>query len=293
MALVLWTLAAFAGLAVLVAALGRWGAARWATRTRELHHRLAAAQTAVEPSRYDAARELAGLPEPVQRYFRAALKDGQAMISALTLEHAGTFNLAAEGADRWTAFTSRQRSTMRRPGFVWDARVRVLPGLAVHVHDAYLAGEGLLRPAVMGLVPLADRRDSSPDVGGVAHGECLRWLAEAAWYPTALLPSQGVRWSAVDDATARATLDDGAVRCSLAVRFDPHTHLIASVRADARGAIVGKAVVTMPWEGRWSDYRAHDGMLLPTRGEVAWLTPQGPRPYWRGSVRGLAIEYAR
>ena len=33
----------------------------------------------------------------------------------------------------------------------------------------------------------------------------------AAWYPTALLPRQGVRWEAVDDRSARATLEEGDV----------------------------------------------------------------------------------
>ncbi|MCK7496613.1 MAG: hypothetical protein MZW92_41150 [Comamonadaceae bacterium] len=79
----------------------------------------------------------------------------------------------------------------------------MMPGLAVHVHDAYVAGEGILHPAVMGLISLTDLRGTSPEPGGVAQGEFLRYLAEAAWYPTALLPSQGVRWIAVDDNAAR------------------------------------------------------------------------------------------
>lgn len=41
-------------------------------------------------------------------------------------------------------------------------------------------------------------------LGEVAQGELMRFFAEAAWYPTALLPSQGVRWQAVDDTSARA-----------------------------------------------------------------------------------------
>ena len=55
-------------------------------------------------------------------------------------------------------FTSTQRVTTRRPGFVWDARMAMAPGLTVHVHDAYIAGEGILHPAVLGLVSLTDLR---------------------------------------------------------------------------------------------------------------------------------------
>lgn len=280
-------------LAVLALALGAYGAARWAAATQALNHRLEAARAPVVPARYDAARELQGLPPPVQRYFRAVLSDGQPMVAAVTIEHRGVFNLAGDGADQWKAFTSRQRVTLRRPGFVWDGRITMLPGVDARVHDAYVAGEGILHPTVMGLVSLTDLRGTSPEPGGIAQGEFMRWFAEAAWYPTALLPSQGVRWTAVDEHAAQATVADGALGSTLLFRFDPATGLIASVRAEARGRSVGQQVVMTPWEGRWSDPDTRDGLRVPTKGEVVWITPQGPRAYWRGELQSLRFEFAQ
>lgn len=280
-------------LALLYAALLAWGASRWRADTATLQQRLEAARVPPAPARYDAARELEGLPPPVQRFFRAVLTDGQPIVAALRIEHRGSFNLAAEGADQWRPFTSTQQVVTRRPGFVWDGRVRMLPGVTVNVHDAYVAGEGVLRPAVLGLFALADLRGSSGEPGGVAQGELMRWLAETAWYPTALLASQGVRWTALDETSARATLDDGTVGVTLLFRFDAASGVIASVRAEARGRTVGKAVVPTPWEGRWTDYVQRDGMRVPMRGEVAWLTPEGRRTYWRGEVTALRYEPAR
>ncbi len=274
----------------LLAAFGAW---RWNAGTRGLIERLEAARRPALPSRFDSGRDLDGLPPPVQRFFRAALADGTPLVAAVSLEHRGTFNLAAEGPDRWIPFTSTQRVTTRRPGFVWDARMAMAPGLTVRVHDAYVAGEGILHPAVLGLVSLTDLRGSSPEPGGVAHGEFMRCVAEAAWYPTALLPSQGARWAAVDAHSAQVDLADGAVSISLMLRFDPGTGLIDSVRAEARGRTVGKGVVMTPWEGRWSDYAEHGGMKVPMSGEVAWLTPEGRRTYWRGTVTALAYEFVR
>ncbi|URI07940.1 hypothetical protein MW290_04975 [Aquincola tertiaricarbonis] len=279
-------------LAVLIVALGAFGASRWAANTRELTERLEASRAPIGPARYDAARELEGLPAPVQRFFLAVLKDGQHMVSAVTIEHCGTFNLAAEGPDQWEPFTSWQRSTMRRPGFVWDGRASMLPGVAVHVHDAYVAGEGILHPAVMGLVSLTELRGTSPEPDGVAVGEFMRWFAEGAWYPTALLPSQGVHWSEVDQHSALATASDGAVSVTLLFRFDPPSGVIASVRAEARGRTVGPTVVMTPWEGRWSNYAEVDGLRVPMKGEVAWITPQGLRAYWRGSTVDIRYEPA-
>ncbi len=97
--------------------------------------------------------------------------------------------------------------------------------------------------------------------GDVAQGELMRFFAEAAWYPTALLPSQGVRREAVDDRYARATLVDAMLSVTLLFRFND-LGLIESARAEARGRTVGRAIIMTPWEGRWWDYQERDGMRV-------------------------------
>jgi hypothetical protein len=274
-------------LLALAAAAALWfGAWRWNRLTGELVARLEAARSAPQPARYDEARELAGLPAPVQRYFRATLKDGAPIVAAATVRHQGTFNMS-EGGEQWKRFTSTQRVVTRRPGFVWDGRVSMAPGLAVHVHDAYVAGEGILHPAIGGLFTLVDLRGG----GDVAQGELTRWFAEAAWYPTALLPSQGVRWEAVDEDSARATLIDGPISLTLLFRFasDGAMH---SVRAESRGRTVQGRVILTPWEGQWSQFAERHGMRVPLTGEVAWITPEGRKPYWRGTISELRYEFA-
>ena len=282
----LWILIAAAiALPIALVALGRW---RWRTRTRSLNTRLESAREAPRPAYFN-VRELDGLPAVVQRYFRAALPDGARIIDAVSVEHAGSFN-TGETVDRWKPFTSRQRVILRRPGFVWDGRIAMAPGLGVHVHDAYVAGEGMLHPALLGLFSLADLRGG----GELARGELMRFLAEAAWYPTALLPSQGVSWQAIDEMSARATLTDAGLAVALDFHFDAQG-LIASVRAEARGRSVGGAMVMRPWEGRWSNYQLKAGMRVPLTGEVAWLLPAsegGRKPYWRGTITAMHYTFA-
>ena len=67
---------------------------------------------------------------------------------------------------------------------------------------------------------------------------------------------------------------------------------IESVRAEERGRTVSGSVIPTPWEGRWSDYQFHEGMQVPMSGEVAWILPQGRRPYWRGRITRLRYEFA-
>jgi hypothetical protein len=280
-----WLLVAITLAALAAVALLAWGSRRWDTMTRALEQQLETNRRPVQPARYDEARELAGLPAPVQRYFRAVLKDGAPMVAAVTLEHDGRFNMSETG-EQWKPFRSHQRVIVQRPGFVWDGRIAILPGLDAHVHDAYVGGVGILHPAIAGLWTLADLRGGRE----LAEGELMRFFAEAAWYPTALLPSQGVRWEAVDDHSARATLADGAIVLTLLFRFAADGTM-ESVAAAARGRTVGSRTIPTPWEGRWSNPAEREGMRVPLSGEVAWLTPEGRKPYWRGTVRSMGVEF--
>lgn len=244
MAWLLWLGLVLCLLAVAAVGLSALGSKRWTDTTRTLTRRLESARVDDKsqspfPARFD-SRELEGLPAPVQRYFRAVLKEGQPILAAVTVELAGTFNMSTTG-EQWKPFTSKQRVITRRPGFLWDAQVSMLPGVAVRVVDSYIAGEGLLHAAVLGLFTVADVHGG----GEIARGELMRFFAEAAWYPTALLPSQGVRWEALDDASANATIVDGPLTLTLLFRFND-AGLIDSFRAEARCAMVGKEMVMVP-----------------------------------------------
>jgi hypothetical protein len=160
--------------------------------------------------------------------------------------------------------------------------------LVTRVVDSYVAGEGLLHAAVLGLFTVAKVHGG----GEIARGEFMRFFAEAAWYPTALLPSQGVRWEAVDEHSANASIVDGPLALTLLFGFD-EAGLINSVRAEARGGLVGGKLVMMPWECRLSDYQLRDGMSVPSTGEAAWIRPEGRRPYFRGTITSVNYEFAK
>ena len=111
----------------------------------------------------------------------------------------------------------------------------------------------------------------------------MRFLAEAPWYPTVLLPGQGVRWISLGPREARAELTDGDLGVCLDFTFDA-AGKIASVFAPDRPRMIAGKTVPTPWRGTFTDYEQRNGMLIPTRAEVAWLLPAGAKPYWRGHL---------
>jgi hypothetical protein len=284
-----WLKVLIIGVLVLAASLGAalvYGAIRWKTGTRELRARLEAARVSIHPEVVQ-FRELDQLPAPVQRYFRKILRDGQPVVAGVDVRHTGTFNMG-EAADRWGPFTSDQKVVTQRPGFDWNGRITVMAGLPMLVHDAYIAGEGILHGALLGVISVVSVRGT----GDIAQGELMRFFAEAAWYPTALLPSQGVRWEAVDDRSARGTLSDGTINLTMLFTFNERD-LIETVYAAARGRTVNGKVIPTPWQGRFWNYAERGGMRVPLNGEVAWVLPEGPKPYWRGTIAEIKYDFAR
>jgi hypothetical protein len=108
--------------------------------------------------------------------------------------------LAAHGGD-----PARHR---RPPGFVWSATVSLFPFVPVRLLDTNDHGSGVLRARLLSTVTVADV-GPGPETN---EAELVCYLAEAVWFPTALLPAEGAEWEAVDEGSARATLEDGGTR---------------------------------------------------------------------------------
>jgi hypothetical protein len=255
---------------------------QWQLSTDRLRAKLTDGRQTINPKTYD-SKELEGLPDPVQRYFQAVLKDGQPIVAAVDLTQQGLFNMSETKA-KWSPFTATQFVTTQRPGFDWDARIQMAPGVNAFVHDAYMLGEGSLHASLLGLFTVADVRDTPQ----AAQGELLRFFAEMPWYPTALLPSQGVRWEAIDNTSAQATVTDGATTVSLVFRFNPEG-TIETMRAEAR---YRDKLTAMPWSGRFWNYSTCSEMLIPLEGEVGWEYPEGIRLYYKGKVTEIGYEFA-
>jgi hypothetical protein len=273
---------AAAGVAVVVGAI-TFGSLAWDRTTSRLVARLEERETAVDdaPRTVDPQR-VESLPPPVARYFAFALSPGQRIVARAHLRFTGTF---ASRPNAWAPFTAEQDVRAQPPGFVWDARIAMMPVVPVRVRDSYVGGEGSMRAAAAAVVPVVNQR-GTPEM---AAASLQRFLAEAVWYPTALLPREGLSWSAIDDTTARVTLTDGPTTVSLDMTFGPNGE-IESTSAMRFRDVKGRPVLTR-WVGHHRDYKRMDGMMIPTSGEVAWILEGGAEPYWRGNLIAAAFDW--
>lgn len=281
-----WAKFSLAGLGLVGTGLGLslWsGAANWKSKTETLVQKVKLSAstnggTTISFNKFD------DLPIPVAKYFRFALKGGQPLIRTARIRHEGEFSLNG----KWIPFASTQNFSVHPPGFVWDADMKMNGLMNVRVRDGYVAGRGSMTAKVLSLVSVMDAHDDPR----LDAGALQRYLAEAAWLPTALLPSENLKWTAIDDRKALATLSDSGTTASLEFSFS-ETGEITRVFAPTRFYEVKGKYKMFPWAGRLWNYKETNGMMIPMEGEVEWQMPEGNAPYWKGRIVEAQYDFVR
>ena len=285
----LWAQLTLAGLGSVGVGLGLaiwFGSVRWNGKTSRFVETLIQAipQREVKTVHF---RDFDQLPNPVARYFRWALKEGQPPIKSARLIQAGEFR-ARKTDDGWSRFEAKQYFSAQPPGFVWDAGIRMAPLIKVRVRDAYVAGQGSMQGKILSLVSMIDERGKAE----LNAGALQRYLAEAVWFPTALLPSAGVKWSEMDNNRALATLTDSNTTVSLEFHFNDAGEITGVFTPGRYRKVNGKYELT-PWAGHFRNYEARDGIRIPVEGVVEWQLPGGSFTYWKGRIVKVEYDFAR
>ncbi|MDJ0808036.1 MAG: hypothetical protein QNJ78_14535 [Gammaproteobacteria bacterium] len=223
------------------------------------------------------------LPPPVKRYFMLVLKQGSAIIQTTSLTQLGGFR-AKPDQDGWSSMQAKQVFASNPPAFVWDARISVLPGVDIQVRDTYLTGSAVMQAKLMSMIPMIEAHDHQ----ALNTAALQRYLAEAVWFPTALLPSQGVSWRELAPYRARASISDAGLAVYLDFEFNARGEVV-SVYSPARNREVSGSYEPTPWKGYFSDYRTIDGYLIPTAAKVEWYLADRTYPYWHARLH--EVEY--
>ncbi len=269
---------------VLLYAVGRIGSALWnkaaARAVTELHRAMMPGE-----ARIFTGKELEELPAPVARYLRLVLREGQHYIRSARIVQEGELRLRRTER-RWSPFTARQEFSVLPAGFVWDARVRLLPFLSAQIRDSDIAGRGSMRGKLFGLIPVVNA-SGSPEL---AQGGLQRYLSELVWFPTALLPGQGVTWTAIDDRRALATLTDSGTSVSLEFRFNDRDE-VAEVFTSGRWREVEGNYLLTPWGGRHLNYEERQGILIPTEFVVVWHLRDADFDWLKGRITDISYEF--
>ncbi|RZJ34593.1 MAG: hypothetical protein EOO51_09015 [Flavobacterium sp.] len=211
------------------------------------------------PNRFYCQAQIESLPYPVRKYFSTVLTEGQPYVKNTELEHDGYIRL--NKGTKWTGITGHELFSTYHPEFIWMGKTTWFTAV-----DSYAEGKGSLTVRLLSAVKIADLRGPKID-----QSELLRWLAEGVWFPTALLPAENISWQPVNENTAILNLNWKRQFVSVTVRFsaDYTIHTLEAERFDEKGH-------QQKWLCELSNYKKHDGMLIPETVEVKWASEREP-----------------
>ena len=223
------------------------------------------------------------VPEPVARYLRLALRSTRE-IQEVRISQTGTLRTAVD-SNRWMPFEAEHLVIPSATSFEWNARVRLAPLLHVRVRDALADGRGSGQVSLLSLFTVSSAAGTLEMNSGSLH----RYLAEAVWYPTALLPSEKLYWIGIDARRALATLTDHHVTVSLEFRFADSGE-VTGIYTPGRWGKFADGYRQVAWEGHFRDYRERDGILVPSEGDVGWYLKNEWRPVWKGTITSFQLR---
>ena len=215
-------------------------------------------------------QQMLNVPEPVQRYFKHVLKEGQPYVSYLRLTHTGQFKAGLK--KQWTAIKGEQYFTTAKPGFIWKGKTSQFTAL-----DMYIAQKGRL---VVFLFSLFKIVDSSGDKFN--QGELLRWLGESVWFPTNLLPGENLNWQPIDDTAAKLIYKYNNLTLIYTVMFNDKDEIeqMETERYLGEGGLE-------KWVVKCGNYQVKNDMLVPMTAEVLWRLKEGDLSYAKFNVEKL------
>ena len=225
------------------------------------------------------------IPAPVARYLAWALP-GDRLIAVARLAQSGTLRTEPDSGN-WMTFEAEHLAAATAPGFIWNARVSIAPLIHVRVRDALLAGRGSGQVALMSAFVVGGD-EGTPEMN---LGSLHRYLAEAVWYPTALLPSETLRWTPISDNRALATLKSGGLEVSLEFKFGPSGE-VESIYTPGRWGTFDGGYRKVPWEGHFARYQLQHGVRVPMEGDVGWYLEGVWQAVWKGTVTRVTFDFA-
>jgi hypothetical protein len=198
----------------------------------------------------------------------------------VTLKQTGRM-LRSLGSTSWMRFSADQTISVHDCAFDWQARFG--PFGMIAVRDALENGQGCLDVRALGFIPLMRAQRTNV----LTRGELMRYLAEIALAPEAILGNKAVRWRVDAPDKLAVSAGSGETSAEVLLTLDGNGRIAGTFASDRPRSVTAPFLPT-PWRGRLFDYRKHGGQWLPFAAEIAWEIDGKSQTYWQGQMSNWA-----
>lgn len=219
------------------------------------------------------AGTLAILPSPVKKWLECSGAIGSAIPNGVSIRQKGEMRLKPGG--RWMGFKARQIFRSDTPSFIWSVKIRQ-PFFTMTGRDIFLDGKASMKILLFSLFEIVNISGNEK----TDEDSCIRYLAEMCWFPSAALADY-IRWEAIDEHHAKATMEFGNRKVSGVFRFTKHGDIL-SFTAERH---YGPRQISTTWEVVNTEWQLFGGFHIPSRSSVTWKLPDGDFTWAKVEIR--------
>jgi len=216
---------------------------------------------------------MADLPTPVIRYLEYALNGQNRIDRVAEYRQAGWIQINIDSCfynnTVWKYLIAENTVRLDPPAFYWQA--------LIHLGWEFWRKGWLLLSSEkqelywtwMGAVPVMQRDE--PQIKKYSLG---LFLLQLPWYPTALVSTDYLQWTAIDDTSAAATLTAYDMKVTAEFHFDAEGKIVRAVTKDM-DRMTDSGFIEEARMAKYVKYHETAGYRLPERIFFFWKTPVG------------------
>jgi hypothetical protein len=210
--------------------------------------------------------ETTHLPAPVQRWLVQCGAVGKPKATNGKVIQKALMKMKPEQKD-WYPATAIQHTNVGKPAFIWSVDLKMNSFMWFKGRDKFQNGKGEMLIKMNTLVNIVNQSGEKID-----EGSLQRFLGEMVWFPSLAL-SPYVKWEAIDDTSARATIAYQGATGSGTFYFDEKGNFTKFVALRFQGNEPDSE--RKEWILTVDDYAIFEGIKVPSKIKATWKLDSG------------------
>jgi len=210
--------------------------------------------------------DIESLPGPVKKWLSHSGAVGRPYVNVGKVLQKAEMKLKPE-QESWMDATAVQYTTIGNPAFIWSVDVKINRVLSFKGRDRFENGKGRMLIKMNSLINIVNDHGEKLD-----EGTLQRYLGEMVWFPSLAL-SRHITWEALNDSTARATMNYNGTTGSGTFYFNAAGDVtrFSALRYKGNEPDARRHEWVMEIEG----YNIFEGIKVPAEMSASWILEDG------------------
>ncbi|MBK7104610.1 MAG: hypothetical protein IPH62_04945 [Ignavibacteriae bacterium] len=221
-------------------------------------------------------------PKLIKKYFKTVIDDSSQIPNFITLNQSG--EIKTEENSNWLKIKSAEYFTTQKPNLLLDAEIGNSKFFWIEIVDSYLKSKGNTLIKINSSVTIGDSWGIEIDKSNL-----FKYLSEAVYFPSSLLPSENLIWNILDSNIAEIKFTNSKTSV-VAKLFFSENETINKIETLDKFRPMNDNYKESLFTIYFSDYKKYNSFLIPTYCEVEWELEKGKFKFGKFKIDNIKYE---